>query len=103
VGEHAALERLRAASCAKRVLEARGMEVRLGTRVAAVTASGVKLSNGEAVRADTVVWVAGVTVNNMLASALRGELAEGRTGSATGSYFAAQWAGWCGSASTSFT
>jgi NADH dehydrogenase len=63
----------RARRYAQRVLERRGVEVRLGTRVAEVHPGGVRLSTGEEVAADTVVWVAGVTVEGTLAASLSGE------------------------------
>jgi NADH dehydrogenase len=51
---------------AGRVLEKRGIEVRLGTRVKAVTPSGVELSNGEHVQTHTVVWAAGSSAHPLL-------------------------------------
>jgi NADH dehydrogenase len=63
---------------AQRVLEARGVEVRLGARVTEVRRGGVRLSNGEELAAGTVVWVAGVTVEGTLASVLAGEPSPGR-------------------------
>jgi NADH dehydrogenase len=60
----------RARRYAQRVLERRGVEVRLGTRVSEVRSGGVRLSTGEEVAADAVVWVAGVTVEGTLASSL---------------------------------
>lgn len=63
----------RARRYAQRVLERRGVEVRLGTRVTQVHPGGVCLSNGEEVAADVVVWVAGVTVNGTFASSLAGD------------------------------
>ncbi len=62
----------RARRYAQRVLEKRGVEVRLGTRVAEVHPGGVRLGTGEEVSADTVVWVAGVTVEGTLAASLAG-------------------------------
>lgn len=44
-------------------LEARGVEVRLGETVAEVTASSVRLSSGEVLPTQTVVWAAGVRAN----------------------------------------
>lgn len=41
-------------------LRARGVEVRLGTAVERITATGVQLSGGEVVATRTVVWAAGV-------------------------------------------
>jgi NADH dehydrogenase len=63
---------------AQRVLEKRGVEVMLGTRVAKVHAGGVRLSTGEEVAADAVIWVAGVTVNGTFAASL----ADGHQGDA---------------------
>jgi NADH dehydrogenase len=63
---------------AQRVLEARGVEVRLGARVTEVRRGGVRLDNREELAAGTVVWVAGVTVDGTLASALAGEPSSGR-------------------------
>jgi NADH dehydrogenase len=53
-------------SYASRVLERRGIEVRLQTRVKAVTASGVELSNGEHIATNTVVWTAGSSAHPLL-------------------------------------
>jgi NADH dehydrogenase len=53
-------------SYASRVLERRGIEVRLQTRVKAVTASGVELSNGEYIATNTVVWTAGSSAHPLL-------------------------------------
>jgi NADH dehydrogenase len=69
---------------AQRVLEARGVEVRLGARVTEVRRGGVRLDNGEELAAGTVVWVAGVTVDGTLASALAGEPSPGRRAPAPG-------------------
>ena len=55
---------------AERVLEARGVELRLRTKVAEVHPGGVRLATGEEVSAETVIWVAGVTVYGTLASTL---------------------------------
>ena len=60
----------RARRYAQRVLEKRGVEVMLGTRVAKVHAGGVRLSTGEEVAADAVIWVAGVTVDGTFAASL---------------------------------
>jgi NADH dehydrogenase len=46
---------------ARRTLERRGVEVRLGQSVAEVTNDAVRLSNGESIDARIVVWAAGVT------------------------------------------
>ncbi len=45
---------------ARRVLEARGVEVRLSSAVASVTADGVHLTDGSFLPTATAVWVAGV-------------------------------------------
>ncbi len=49
-----------------RVLEERGIEVRLGTRVKAVTQAGVELSNGERIETTTLVWTAGSSAHPLL-------------------------------------
>ena len=51
---------------AGRVLESRGIEVRLQARVKAVTPSGVELSNGEHIQTTTVVWTAGSSAHPLL-------------------------------------
>jgi NADH dehydrogenase len=51
---------------AGRVLESRGIEVRLQTRVKAVTPTGVELSNGEHIETTTVVWTAGSSAHPLL-------------------------------------
>lgn len=63
----------RARRYAQLVLEKRGVEVRLGTRVSEVHPGGVRLSTGEEVAADAVVWVAGVTVEGTFAASLGGD------------------------------
>jgi NADH dehydrogenase len=55
-------------SYAGRVLQKRGIEVRLGTRVKSVTPSGVELSNGEHIKATTLVWTAGSSAHPLLQS-----------------------------------
>ncbi len=45
---------------ARQVLESRGVEVRLGSVVASVTADGVHLADGSFIPTATAVWVAGV-------------------------------------------
>jgi len=55
-------------SYAGRVLQSRGIEVRLGTRVKAVTPTGVELADGEEVRTTTVVWTAGSSAHPLLAT-----------------------------------
>ena len=54
---------LRAA--ALRSLESKGVEVKVGTRVAAVTKDLLKLSDGEEIGASTVVWTAGVRASDV--------------------------------------
>jgi len=44
----------------RRLLEARGVEVALGTRLASAEGGVIRLSDGRAFRADTLVWTAGV-------------------------------------------
>ncbi len=51
---------------ARRVLESRGVEVRLGTAVASVTPEGVVLTDGTVIRSATVVWVAGVRAHPLV-------------------------------------
>jgi NADH:quinone reductase (non-electrogenic) len=51
-------------------LRAKGVEVRLGRRVAQVTADGVRLDDGTAIDAHAVIWAAGVTVDGTLAASL---------------------------------
>ena len=48
---------------ARKALMARGVQLRLGTPIAAVRAGGVDLADGTTVEAGTVVWAAGVTPN----------------------------------------
>jgi NADH dehydrogenase len=48
---------------ARETLEARGVDVRLGERVARVTDHGLVLDSGEELAARTVVWAAGVKPN----------------------------------------
>jgi NADH dehydrogenase len=55
---------------AEQTLRARGVEVRLSSTVAEVTANGVRLSGGEWIKAAAVVWASGVTVNGTLGSSL---------------------------------
>ena len=52
---------------AARELSRRGIEIRLGTRVTAVSEDGVTLSDGTSVPAGTVVWTAGTAPNPLLA------------------------------------
>ncbi len=51
-------------------LVGRGVDVRLGTAVAAVDGDGVQLADGTQVTAAVVVWAGGVTVDGTLASRL---------------------------------
>jgi len=51
---------------AARRLEKLGVEIRLGTLVAAVTAEGVAAKDEQFVRASTVIWAGGVQVNPLL-------------------------------------
>ena len=51
---------VRSQADARRVLESRGVEVRLSAAVATVTADGVHLTDGGFIPAATTVWVAGV-------------------------------------------
>jgi NADH dehydrogenase len=53
----------RAQRYAREQLQARGVDVRLGERVTAVTAESVTLASGEVVPTKTVVWAAGVRAN----------------------------------------
>jgi NADH:ubiquinone reductase (H+-translocating) len=50
-----------ASDYARRTLERRGVEVRLGQSVAEVTTDAVRLSSGESIATRLVVWAAGVT------------------------------------------
>ncbi len=65
---------------ARHVLESRGVEVRLGSAVASVTADGVHLTDGAFLPSATTVWVAGVRASP-LAAALGVE--QGRGGQVT--------------------
>jgi NADH dehydrogenase len=58
---------------AEATLAARGVELRLGSPVAAVSAEGVRLADGEWLPAAVVVWAAGVSVEGTLAATLGGE------------------------------
>jgi NADH:ubiquinone reductase (H+-translocating) len=62
---------------ALRELSRRGITVRLGTAVASVDATGVRLVDGSSLPADLVVWAAGVTVAGTLAASLPGDRAAG--------------------------
>ena len=50
---------------AKRSLERKGVEVKLGARVADVSKDVVKLSSGEEISASTVIWTAGVRASEV--------------------------------------
>jgi NADH:ubiquinone reductase (H+-translocating) len=63
---------------AKRELEARGVEVRLGAGIASVTVDSATLADGTTIPTRTVVWTAGVRANP-LADALRLGQAKGGT------------------------
>jgi NADH dehydrogenase len=45
---------------ARRALERKGVEVRFGAKVEAVTASSIRLAGGEEIAAGTIAWTAGV-------------------------------------------
>jgi len=49
-------------------LRARGVEVRLGSKVASVTADAVTFADGEVLPAQTLVWAAGVQANPLAAA-----------------------------------
>ncbi|MBI4318097.1 MAG: NAD(P)/FAD-dependent oxidoreductase [Chloroflexi bacterium] len=53
---------------ARRILERRGVELRLGTPVVHADADGVQLKTGERIKAGTVIWTGGVTTNSLVAS-----------------------------------
>jgi NADH dehydrogenase len=53
---------------AQQKLSARGIEIRTNTRVAAVTSTTVKLSDGECIPSATMVWTAGTSPNPLLSS-----------------------------------
>ena len=53
---------------AARALRERGVELRLGTSVKAVTAEGVEFGDGEFLKAGVVVWATGVTVPKVVGS-----------------------------------
>lgn len=53
---------------AQEALRRRGVEIRLETRVTAVTKEGVELSDGTVVSAKTIVWTAGTTPSPLLAN-----------------------------------
>src|SRR5439155_23261186 len=53
---------------ARRKLAERGIEIRVGTRVAGIDGAGVRLSDGETIPSNTVVWTAGTVPNPLLAT-----------------------------------
>ena len=55
-------------------LESKGVEVRLGSKVAQVTKDTITLADGEEIRAGTVIWTAGVRASDV-GAALETELA----------------------------
>jgi len=55
---------------AQRELERAGVEVKLGTKVTEVGPGCVRLAGGQEVKADVVIWVAGVTVDGTFATCL---------------------------------
>ncbi len=63
---------------ARRELEARGVEVRLGEAVASVTPTCVRFGSGEEVRAHTLVWAAGIQASPLAAARGVGQAAGGR-------------------------
>lgn len=70
---------------AQRVLEKRGVEVRLGVRAVEVLPDGVRLADGTLLPARAVIWVAGVTVSGTLASTLVEDVEEPGTPSSLAS------------------
>lgn len=61
-----------AAAVIREALEELGVEGKAGLRVTALDASGVTLSNGERIEAETVIWTAGMRANS-LTSQIAGE------------------------------
>jgi NADH:ubiquinone reductase (H+-translocating) len=53
---------------AQRKLAERGVDIRLNTKVAAVSETGVTLSDGTALETDSVVWTAGTSPHPLLAT-----------------------------------
>jgi NADH dehydrogenase len=66
-----------ASAYAERILRTRGVDVRLGLGVEAVSTAGVRLTDGELVTASAVIWAAGVTVDDTVAAGLPGRRAPG--------------------------
>jgi NADH dehydrogenase len=54
------------AQAGHRVLEQRGVEVCVGVRVTGYTGGEVKLSDGQRIRADTLIWTAGLGPNRVI-------------------------------------
>lgn len=61
-----------AAAIIREALDELGVEGKAGLRVTALDASGVTLSNGERIEAETVIWTAGMRANS-LTSQIAGE------------------------------
>lgn len=61
-----------AAAVIREALDELGVEGKAGLRVTALDASGVTLSNGERIEAETVIWTAGMRANS-LTSQIAGE------------------------------
>ena len=66
-----------ASAYAERALRSRGVEVRLGSGVEAVSPCGVRVAGGEMLAADVVIWAAGVTVDHTIAAGLPGRRGPG--------------------------
>jgi len=66
-----------ASAYAERILLTRGVEIRLGLGVEAVSTAGVRLADGELVTASVVIWAAGVTVDGTVAAGLTGRRGPG--------------------------
>ena len=60
----------RSARYAQQTLRARGIDLRLGVPVAAVTPDAVRLADGTTIAADVAIWAGGITVNGTIASLL---------------------------------
>lgn len=60
----------KASEYAAGALRARGVDLVLGAQISEVTTRGVRLADGRQLRAEVVIWVAGVTVSGTLASTL---------------------------------
>ena len=50
---------------ARKALEKKGVEVKFGAKVEAVTASSIRLASGEEIAAGTIVWTAGVRASDI--------------------------------------